>query len=118
MLKLMGETITIEIAANFIRDLSLSYPTKGFIYILSKLMTVFKEHKRFDILKNVTVRSLNIILIRTPKHLINKTFQIQFPIFIKEHMLKEKDSIFIEVSQETIEELKKTYEGFMSRKKV
>jgi hypothetical protein len=33
-------------------------------------------------------------------------------------MLKEKDSIFIEVSQETIEELKRTYEGFMSRKKV
>jgi len=118
MLKLMGETISIEIAANFIRDLSLYYPTKGFIYILSKLMTVFKEHKRFDILKNVTVRSLNIILIRTPKHLINKNFQIQFPIFIKEHMLKEKDNIFIEVSQETREELKRTYENFMSRKKV
>jgi hypothetical protein len=62
-------------------------------------MTIFKEHKRFDILKNTTVRALNIILIRTPKNLINKTFQIQFPILIKEHMLKEKDIIFVEVSQ-------------------
>ena len=60
---------------------------------------------------------MNIILIRTPKSLLNKTFQIQFPIFIKEHMLKEKDIIFVDVSQETIEELKKTYESFMSRKK-
>jgi hypothetical protein len=88
MLKLMGDTISIEIATNLIRDLRLYFPTKGLISILSKLLTLYKDHKHFSILKNTTVRSLNIILIRTPIKKISRTFQIQFPVSLKEYLIK------------------------------
>jgi hypothetical protein len=34
MLKIMGEKMTIEIAASYVRDLALFYPSKGTINIL------------------------------------------------------------------------------------
>lgn len=42
------------------------------------------------------------MLIRTPKEQINKIFQRQLPLFIKEHLLEKNEMIFLNVPQETI----------------
>ncbi len=72
-------------AANITKDLSVLSPSKGLLIILTKLITMFKDKQQI-LLKSNIVRSLNIMLIRTPKAEINKTFQIQFPGFIKENL--------------------------------
>jgi lysyl-tRNA synthetase class I len=61
------------------------------------------------------MRSLNIMLTRIPVSEINLAFQVQFPGFLKEYMMKETNDIFNEVSAETKEELKRNFE--MSNKR-
>lgn len=75
---------------------------------------MFKD-KPLGILKSNLARSLNMMLIRTPKGEINRTFQIHFPSFLKENLIEKIDEIFINVPEDTKEELKKTYDSFRYR---
>jgi hypothetical protein len=104
-------------AINYVRELALFYPSRALIYILTKLVSQFKD-KQLAVLKTTIVRSLNIILVRTPKDKLIKIFQIQFPTFIKEHLIQHHLSIFANVPEEMANELKTTFEKYQIRKKM
>jgi hypothetical protein len=86
MLKMLCEQVSGEMGASLVKDLSGSPPFKSLLIIFTKLLSCFKDSKQLLILKANVARTLNIMLIRTPKGEINRTFQWQLPLFIKEHL--------------------------------
>lgn len=87
-------------AANIIKDLSVMSPSRTLLIIFTRLLGMFKD-KQLVTLKSNLARSLNIMLIRTPKGEINRTFQIHFPIFLKENLFEKMDEVFVNVPEDT-----------------
>lgn len=83
LLKIMADNVTLEVAINLIRDFALIPPSKYLLGILGKLLVLFKENKQLNILKTQIIRTLNIILIKTPKEQINYAIKINLPLFLK-----------------------------------
>jgi hypothetical protein len=99
LLKMFGEAVSFEIAVSITRDLALLLPSKHVLNILTRFLTTFKESKQISILKTQIVRTLNLILIRTPKEQINNTIKITLPTLIKEHLMNESQVIFENVPE-------------------
>ena len=65
LLRILCENFTVEQTASMLRDMSMIIPSKGFLSLLSRLMSEFKDSsKQMAILKNCLARLLNLILIR------------------------------------------------------
>jgi hypothetical protein len=91
---MLGESITFELAVSLTRDLALIFPSKHVLSIFTRFLTTFKESKKFSILKAQIVKTLNLMLIRTPKEQINNTIKITLPTLIKENFMNESQQIF------------------------
>jgi len=61
-------------------------------------MIKFDGKESLTTFKANVVRSLNIMLTRISPSEINLSFQVQFPGFLKEYLMKETNDIFNEVS--------------------
>jgi hypothetical protein len=73
------KSMQIEMAINYIRDLSLYPPSKNIIINIINLMDSFKNEEEFDAFVSVSARTLNIILIRTPANDLCDQFKIFLP---------------------------------------
>lgn len=76
ILKMLGDNANFEMAISIVRDLGIIFPSKQVLLIFTKFLSTFSTSKQFSILKTQVARSLNLILIRTPKEQINYTIKI------------------------------------------
>jgi hypothetical protein len=115
VLKMFGDNTNFEMAISIVRDLSIIFPSKQVLWIFTRFLTAFATSKQFSILKTQVARSLNLMLIRTPKEQINYTIKISLPTLIKNFLMEESAKIFENVPEETNEFLSKSYSEYISR---
>lgn len=84
LFKMLAESISLEVAVNLTRDLALLVPSRHILNIFTKFLSNFPASKQ---LKTQVARTLNLILIRTPKEQINNTIKFTLPTLIKEHLM-------------------------------
>ena len=56
----------IEIAFNWIRDLSFYLPSKALVWNLINLISIYHQKNQFPAFRNTIARTINLILIRNP----------------------------------------------------
>ena len=112
LFKMLAENVCLEVAVNMTRDLALLVPSRHILNIFTKFLANFPASKP---LKTQVARTLNLILIRTPKEQINNTIKFTLPTLIREHLMNESTIIFENVPEETKENLKKSYEDYLAR---
>ena len=115
ILKMLGDNANFEMAISIVRDLGIIFPSKQVLLIFTKFLSTFSTSKQFSILKTQVARSLNLILIRTPKEQINYTIKISLPTLIKNYLMEESVKIFENVPEETNEFLSKAYNEYILR---
>jgi hypothetical protein len=115
LLKLLADALSFELAVALARDLALAPPSRHVLGIFTRMLGGFKENKQFVVLKTQVARTLNIMLVRTPKEQINQTIKLTLPILIKDHLITESQAIFENVPEDTIENLKKAYDDYRKK---
>lgn len=96
LFKMLAESVSLEVAVNLTRDLALLVPSRHILNIFTKFLSNFPTSKP---LKTQVARTLNLILIRTPKEQINNTIKFTLPTLIREHLMNESTIIFDDVPE-------------------
>lgn len=80
LFKMLADSVSVEIAVNMTRDLALLVPSRHILNIFTRFLGNFPTSKP---LKTQVARTLNLILIRTPKEQINNTIKFTLPVLIR-----------------------------------
>jgi hypothetical protein len=74
----------IEVAFNWVRDLSFYLPSKALVRNLNNLITIYQQKSQFPAFRNAVARTVNLILIRNPVTRLCEDFKRSLPGLAKQ----------------------------------